>query len=148
MLMSAGAQNGLSGSENTGRQRERPKAIAALLPPARARFKQQQRSWFRYRAKGTIIAQTYIDNTLQTSLWPVRVATAVPICMGDSFGLRKMVLPTVLGNGRHLLEARLNKRNLRLVTRAEILKEWNAIIVVDNMPQLVQRVLAAEGGRC
>ena len=71
-----------------------------------------------------------------------------PICMGDSFGLRKMVLPTVLGNGRHLLEARLNKCNLRLVTRAEILKEWNAMIVVDDMPQLVQRVLAAEGGRC
>ena len=56
----------------------------------------------------------------------------------------------------HLLKTRLNKRNPHPTTmaavRVAILEEWNGITideirrVVDNMPQRVQAVLAAEGG--
>jgi len=56
----------------------------------------------------------------------------------------------------HLLKTRLNKWNPRPTTmaavRVAILEEWNGITideiwrVVDNMPQRVQAVLAAEGG--
>jgi hypothetical protein len=56
----------------------------------------------------------------------------------------------------HLLKTRLNKRNPRPTTmtaiRVAIVEEWNGITideirrVVDNMPQRVQAVLAAEGG--